>query len=315
MAELDAQGLTDVQIMGGIGSAALKHPGTVILPDEKRIVTSSDFLYDEEGNLNPDLARFRNNGTLRDLDALVLSYDPDYVARVEKIAEKEIDGRLDISIFPLHDGAELSEYEESPFGFKSFRTFVADRYAKRDGRIVKALPPLFEVAVDPDTVKRWEVEIDGEVYPVLNPVSAIVNYLTRSMTGLRPKDFDKVQEMARHVFAKSPQMVEYAIDGPLKSQIELAGIFQTLRWANSRPRSKRNLDVGGALEIRAGSVRALREHDAFMLRDADRDIQDAALALAIIKARVVGTGESFEKIVEIYQRFAEKPLDFITKNK
>jgi hypothetical protein len=314
MARLDAEGLTDVQIMGGIGSAALKHPGTVIIPDERMIVTAGDFLYDNAGNLNPDLAPMRKNGTLRDLDALVLSYDPEHVAQVEKIVTEEIAGRLDISIFPLHDGAELTERRDNPFGFGSIAAFVTDRYVMADEKMVKALPPLFAVEIDPDTMESWKVEIGGEIYPVVNPASAILNYLTRAIWGLRHKDFDKVQEMARLVFAKAPEMVDYAIDGPLKSQMELAGILQTLRRANSWPRSKRTLNVGGAIEIRAGSVRFLREHDAFILRDADRNIQDLALLWAITKSRSVGTGESFEKIGEIFQRYFEKPLDFITKN-
>lgn len=315
MAALDAQGIDGVQIMGGIGSAALSHPDTVIIPDEKRIVTSDDFLQNGKGELNPHLTRIRSNGTLRDLDVLLLSCDPDYVEQTKRLVEEQIDGQLETSVFPLHDGRELEERVESPFSFKSIASFVTDRYVMEDGKMVKALAPLFAVDIDPDTVRPWEVEVDGEEYPVVNPATAIVNYLTRSMTGLRPKDFDKVQEMARQVFGKSPEMVEYVIDGPLKSQMELAGIFQTLRWSNSWPQSKRTLDVGGILQIKSGSINGLREHEAFLLRDADDDTQLRVLTLAIIKSRVVGTGESFEKIVELYQRFAENPLDFIAKNK
>ncbi len=39
--------LPDVQMMGGIGSAALKHPDTVILLDERRIVAPDGCLEDE----------------------------------------------------------------------------------------------------------------------------------------------------------------------------------------------------------------------------------------------------------------------------
>jgi hypothetical protein len=64
--------LPDVQIMGGIGSIALQHPRTVILLDERRIVAPADFLTDTETAAGQatqrGLARFREDGTLRDFD-------------------------------------------------------------------------------------------------------------------------------------------------------------------------------------------------------------------------------------------------------
>jgi hypothetical protein len=303
-----------VQLMGGIGSAALKHPGTVILLDERRIVTAGSFLTDKSSrrDLNPN--RPPPNGTLRDMDALVLSDDPKIVDEVEAIAEETIGDQLEISIFPLRPGSHLAEQVAEPFGIKALKTFVSDRYVREDGGMDKALFP-FAVEIEPEVLENWELEIGDDVFPVANPASAILNYLTRSISGLRHKDHDKVQDMAGHIFPKSPELVEWMVDGPGRSHMELAGIFQTFRRANSWPMAKRTLDVGGALEIRAGSVRALREHDAFMLADAEPNVQDAALLLALLKSRGLGIGESNEDIVRIFQKVVEGRIGTITKNK
>ncbi|HVX57981.1 MAG TPA: hypothetical protein VHA37_09755 [Candidatus Saccharimonadales bacterium] len=67
--------LPEVQIMGGVGSVALKHPRTELLVDEKLIITPVDFLTDtssDEGQATQaGLTVHRPNGTLRDLDGII----------------------------------------------------------------------------------------------------------------------------------------------------------------------------------------------------------------------------------------------------
>lgn len=304
----DNPSLPGVQLMGGIGSAALKHEGTVILPDERRIVTTDAFLRE-----SPDLGRYRQNGTLRDMDALVLSDDESQVAAIEKIAEEEIGDGLDISVFRLVSGSQLDEQRAAPFGAQALKTFVSDRYVREDGGLDKALFP-FAVPIDSEIMDSWTLEVDAQEYKVMNPAVAILNYLTRSISGLRPKDYDKVQDMAKLVFGKSPELADWAVDGPGRSHMEFAGILQTLRRSNTFPRSKRILSVGGALEIRAGSVRSLRDHEAFMMHDADGQVQDAVLLMAVLKARGLGIGESNEDVVRVFQKFVEGRIGSITKN-
>lgn len=297
--------------MGGIGSAALTHAGTEIFPAERRITTSPDFL--EDPAVRMALDPIRADGSRRDLDVLVLSADEEAIAMVEAAAERTVDGQLDVSVFGLHKAVELREQVANPFGWRAFKTFVSDRYLWESGRVDKALFP-FGVELDREALETWSLEIGAEEFPVANPSSTVLNYLTRSISGLRPKDADKVDAMAGQVFAKAPELAEWAVDGPGKSQMELASILQTLRRGSSLPLSKRQLEVGGVLKIRAGSVRALNDHPAFMLRHDSADTRDAALAWAVVKARGLGIGESQDWVVTIFRKYFEEMVDGITKN-
>ncbi len=310
--------LPDVQIMGGIGSAALQHPRTVILLDERRIVAPSDFLTDTESPegeaTQASLARFRTDGTLRDFDLLVVSADPEEIAAVEGVAEETVGEALDISAFGMHTAEQLDEQAANPLGFLAVRTFVSDRYVRPDGSMQKALFP-FAVPLEKDVLENWTLEVGGQEFQVANPASTVLNYLTRSISGIRGvKDGPKVQKMAAEIFGKSPELAEWCVDGPGQSQLQLAGILQTLRRANSLPFSKRTLNVGGALEVKAGSVRALADHEAFMIPDADAGTRDAVLALSIAKSRLLGYGESQQWVITAYQKHIERRLDGITKN-
>lgn len=304
--------LPDVQIMGGIGSAALKHPGTRILVDERRIVAPDDFLEDE--GVSESLARFRTDGTLRDFDLLVHSADPQAIAEVEDIAAMTVDGQLDISAFGLHDAEELDQQIENPLGFFAVRTFVSDRYLYEDGNMKKSLFP-FAVPLEREVLENWTLEVGDQEFQVSNPASTILNYLTRSISGIRGvKDGPKVQAMAAQIFSKAPELADWCVDGPGQSQMELAGILQTLRRSDSLPKAKRTLDVGGVLKIKAGSVRALADHEAFMIPDVDANVRDAVLALSVAKSRLLGYGESQQWVITLYQKHIERLLDGITKN-
>ena len=135
------------------------------------------------------------------------------------------------------------------------------------------------------------------------------------MTGLRPKDREKVEVMAGHIFSKSPELKDWLNDGDGRSHLELAGVFQTLRRSNSWPQSKRIVKIADAVEIKAGSVGDLVDHEAFMLHDAEPAVQRTLLMLAVMKSRGVGIGESSEKIRQIFYNYFEDLVDGIIKNK
>jgi hypothetical protein len=278
--------LPDVQIMGGIGSIALQHPRTVILLDERRIVAPADFLTDTETAAGQatqrGLARFREDGTLRDFDLLVVSADPDQIAEVEAVAERTVGDALDISAFGFHGPEDLEEQIANPLGLFALRTFVSDRSLDAAGNMQKYLFP-FAVPLEKEVLENWTLEIGDQEFQVANPASTVLNYLTRSISGIRGvKDGPKVQKMAAEIFGKEPELAEWCVDGPGQSQMELAAILQTLRRSSSLPLSKRTLNVGGALEIKAGSVRALADHEAFVIADAPTDVQDAILGFSVL---------------------------------
>lgn len=305
ISELNGRGLLDnFQLMGGIGSAVLKHLGTEILPEEQLIVASPDFC---EGNV--DLCPTRPNGTMRDLDALVLSDDPDYVAEVEAVTEDFVGGALEVSVFGLRKAAYLQRQKERPFGMVSLKAWLSDRYMEDDGTMLKALTP-FAVTLPVESMESWTAKIGDNYYPVMNPGVSLLNYATRSISGLRPKDADKVEAMAAHVGTKWPGVKEWIHDGPGESQAELANIFHTLRWGREGNRRS----IGGVIDLVATTVPALRDNEAFMFKDADERTQRRVLQLAVGKARLLGTTESNPTIVMLFQKFAEKHLDTVTKN-
>lgn len=309
---MNHQGQPEIHIMGGIGSAALTHPSTLILPDERFIVTGPDFL--EDPAVQRALQPIRpEDGTRRDLDILVMSTDGEEITSVERLAKAIVEEQLDVSAFGLHDAAELEDQRENPGGWHAVTTFVSDRFKYPDGSMKKGLFP-FEVPIDPEVLETWHLEIGDRVFPVANPASTILNYLTRSISGLRAKDAAKVQTMARNIFRAAPELVDWTLEGPGQSQMELAGTLHTLRRSSSFPRSKRTLDIGGAIEIKAGSVRALADHEVFMLPDADADTRDAVLGWSVVKSRALGIGESQEDIVRLFRNHFEGRVDGITKN-
>ncbi len=309
ISELSTLGLLDgFQLMGGIGSAALKHKETVIFPDERRVVTAPSFLID-----NPDIARYRPEGTLRDLDAVVLTSQPSRVNAVEAVAKHEVKDALEVSVFGLRKAEHLRHQAEHPFGIKALKTFVSERYEDEAGNLIKALFP-FAVPLPAEALEPWTAEIDGHEFPIMNPAGAVVNYLTRSISGLRPKDAQKVQSVMAHVAKVWPESVEWIVDGPGRSQMELASILQTLRRSNSWPHSKRHLQIGGVLRVPGGKLRDLHEDPGFMLHDKNETVQEAAIALATLKARGLGMFESSPWIVKLYQQFVERHMGTITKN-
>ncbi|HEY5153006.1 MAG TPA: hypothetical protein VII55_03455 [Candidatus Saccharimonadales bacterium] len=313
LSALDADcSLPRVQVMGGIASAALQHPGTEIMVGERRIVTPRDFLEDEA--VQEALAPTRIGGSKRDIDALILSSDPEQIDDVKQLAEDTIGDRLDRKLFHIHDFAEVEERVDSLFGLPTLKTFVSDRYRHRDGRLLKALSPLFAVEMPPETLEFYTVEIGDMTMPTANPAQLILNYWTRSMSGLRPKDAEKVERLAGHVFAKAPELVDWAYEGPGESQLKLAAMLHTLRWANSLSPSRRELVLGGALRVKAGSVRRLVRDEAFLLGDVNPNTRDAALLLAIVKSRGLGMGESAEPVVDFFQQHIEPRIDSITNN-
>jgi len=123
----------DVQVIGGIGSAALTDKATVIVPDEKRLIASPDIF----------LSQYRDDGNLRDFDSLVLTTDGSHLREIEADGAKTIGTQLELSFFDLKPAARLDNHRQHPF--KSLGQFVADRYVTQTetGEISSAQKSLF----------------------------------------------------------------------------------------------------------------------------------------------------------------------------
>lgn len=302
--ELEAAGLLeDVQFVGGIGSAALANEATVILPDEQALV-APEGLY---------LPRVRADGNVRDMDVLVLSSDEQRIKLIEDIAAVAIDGQLEVSIFGFRNTDHTDEQQRKPKGLKAKKTFVSDRYHDGNGNLDRTLFP-FSVSIDPEAMATYWVEVGDFRIPTANPPATMLNYSTRSISGLRAKDAEKVQKMAGNIFGKVPDFADWIETGPGASQLELARILHSLQGPADFKRAQ-TISLGGAVDIRPMPIRSLFNHDAFMLQDHDRTVQENALALARVKSMTLRKAESYEEVVRLYQKWAERLFDGITKNR
>ena len=305
-----AEGMPQVQFLGGVGSVALLDAVTVIRGDTAEIYARSD-LY---------LSNYRDDGNLRDIETLVFSSNPDHAEKVEQCANGIIGDDLIVETFEFRDAERNRQMLAKPLGAKALMTFVSDRYIpvgnawSPDDEIqpVRALFP-FSTPMDPEALRTWSLEIgDDVVLPVPSPGAVVINYLTRSMSGLRGKDKEKVERIASVIFEKSPETVEWIVDGPGKSQFEMARVFHTLREPNDNPTT---LTVGGKLDIVPMTQDEVREHETFMLKDHDTKTIDRALALANFKSRTLHRAESQTAIVTFFQRHIEPKIGKILHNK
>ena len=217
----------DVQIIGGVSTSALSHPSTEIHVDTKEIIAPRGF----------SLSRHREDGTLRDVDVLVLSSNSQRVYEVERTLQQTTGNTLERSVFGIRPAESLREQTAHPLGLRALRTFLSDRYDTPRGASsrVKSLFP-FAVPLPDETLETWslivlpEDDAAGEqVIPVPHPGTTLVNYCTRSISGLRPRDAAKITHVAENVFSVSPDIRSWLIDGPGASQLELGTLIASLR--------------------------------------------------------------------------------------
>lgn len=302
---LEQPGTPPVQILGGVGSTALLDQATVIDFDTETVQAPDDLF----------VPQFRKEGTLRDIDVLVLSTDTGDIEAVESRAKALIGEDLEISVFGLHTDERIRAQQARPFGWLALKTFLSDRYMDSSTGAselsgIKALFP-FAMPLDNSTLATWQLGVHDHVMPIPHPGTTLLNYLTRSISGLRPKDAEKVDTMAQALFTKAPELADWIVDGPGRDQFELARLFHSLREPQNNPQP---LVIGDKIELTALSPEAVVEHPAFLLREANTATQQRALKLARTKARALHALESNQTIVTLFQKVAEQRLDTVTKN-
>lgn len=302
---LDDEHFTNVQIFGGIGSAALGHPGAELLPEEKLVVVPGDLF----------LPRHRNDGNLRDLDCLVKSSRPEVKDNVEIIARETIDkDKLILSIFGLRPMSQLLRQIEHPSSSMA-KVQVSDRYVEEDqNSVVAAKKALFPFAVDlpVEALETWRLQIgdDQLTFPIPNPAATALNYLTRSVSGLRPKDAQKVDALTRNIADKAPALIDWMTDGPGASQLDLARILLTLRQGRT---DGKELRVGGLLTIKPYKLRELGRHQAFMFAGQTHLLR----GFVEIKHGIshgLHTVEANQRIVSLFQKYIEPNIQSLVKN-
>ena len=301
-------GMPEVQLLGGIGSVALLHETTKIKFDEQRILVVSDL----------SLSNFRDDGNLRDVETLVMSSNKRDAEKVRDSAVRNIGSSLIIEVFGFQDGSKIDEVLAEPLSLKNLKIFLSDRYLTgpesepTDTVVAQRMLFPFSTPIDPEALKTWTIEIgDRFEIPVPSPGAIFLNYLTRSISGLRTKDFQKVQRMGKSIFEKSPEFIDWIIDGPGKSQFDFARVLHTLRESRQSPE---DLLIGNQIKLETFPDSNLRDHSSFMLAESDSKTQRIALEIARFKARGLHIAESLPCAVTFFQKYIEPKISNIIHN-
>ena len=288
---LELDHISNVQIIGGVNSAALLHPDTEFDVDNREIHAPSSLYLDTH----------RNDAThsLRDLDVLVLSSSRQQIENIRYYVKQTVGDQLESSVFGVRTAETLKRQIEKPFGSVALRTFLSDRYENPNGPgLVKSLYPFLE-NIDPESIKPWTLTDGKSRMLVPAPPLALANYACRSISGIRPKDLAKVSALAENIFTKSPELRDWAVDGPGKSQVELGLLLRSLTP------DKQHLDV-----FRVGRpivpLYDLIENEAFIPKDLSYNQQKRLLSITAFKAQGLSFLESNSVVVAFFQKFVER---------
>ena len=253
------------------------------------------------------------------MDTLVLSSDRTQIDRVQALAEDLIGDGLKISIFGLKSPAELERQRSRPLR-STTRVFLADRYVActyaETGALVgadgfKALYP-FRAAIGTETLETFQLSIAGRPpVPTAHPGATILNYLTRSISGLRAKDAEKVDSISRRVLSTYPEIRAWIHDGPGRETLDLARVLHTLREPRRNPRT---LELGQVLAVEPYRVEDLVDHEGFMASHLRTGSQRALVETAHAKARLLARYEAKPAIVSFWQKHIEERIDRIVHN-
>lgn len=301
--------LPPIQIIGGNGASALLNEDTVI-DLESRIISAPS---------SCDLPRLRADGSVRDVDTLVLSTDPERIEAVRLVGDDVIGDRLPVSVFGLRTLAELDGQRRRPWR-STTRVFLADRYvAAVDGDAqppvrfegFKALYP-FQAPINDETLETFQLVLHGRPpTPTCHPGATILNYLTRSISGLRAKDLAKVDAMTENVLTRYPEVGSWIRDGPGRDQLDFARILHTLRAPR---RGADTLRLGTQLEIEPYPLSALQEHPGFMAAQRGRTTRRMIIEISHLKSWLLGSFEANPAIVGFWRKHIEDRVGGIIHN-
>lgn len=213
------------QLLGGLGSAAILESTTSYDIENRQIITN-DPLY---------IASKRPNGSLRDVDVLVLSSKGEDIKKVETIAQETIQN-LEVNVFGLHQETEINLMQRNLLSKVAILGAVSDRYLIGDDNqltdkgFYKAIFP-FGVRAPKEALETWHlINNNHEPVPVPNPAMMILNNTTRSIAGLRHKYDQKITVMTDNLLRNDPKLIDWMIDGPGSSHLSLAASLRTLGW-------------------------------------------------------------------------------------
>lgn len=244
-------------VVGGLASAALAHPGTRFDIGQRTIIPPEDLT----------LPSARENGTLRDIDVLVLSPEEKKIDDVQNSVQSVVGDNLEISVFGI-DSHEMYA-EESRHWSRNFKEFLSQRTVDEQGRHRYVLRPI-EQTVSEESYEPWAMLIPSDDYiQVMHPVAQLMCYKMRSISGLRSKDAQKVENIAGNILT----IPEF------QTELEY-GVYK--EW-----------------QIFANAVERIRKSKLKELASGYPDTPKVDLFLAQIKGKLLHMLESNERIVTI----------------
>lgn len=282
-----------VQIIGGVGTAALCSPLSEIDLSTKTITVPDDFT----------LSTRRPDGTLRDVDVLVLSSDNTRIRRVQNDLASTLEGALEPSVFGIRPARQVQRQLAYPLHPANLGIFLGDRYESPNGDgYVRALFP-FVTPLSQESLEPWTLQRGDMAIPVPNPATSLINYFSRSISGLRNKDAAKVQDMAVKIFSKSPELRDYIQTGPLKNELELVRVIASLS----------GVPTPNILDKRPlHAIDQLSEHRHFMAKMLPPGLRQLIIGTTLVKARGLQVFERNTAIVTFWQKYIERSAGIIT---
>lgn len=270
----------DIQVMGGLGSAALRHPQLVIDTDSKELRVPDH-----------EISLLRPNGTKRDADVFVATTNTERIKEVKQALAASVAGKLAVAVCAFHSHTSFDRQPYVQTDVTSDR-YCIDPFRRQYGKVLSP----FVAPIDPEGLEQWQLIVNDELsIPVSHPGATITNYTQRSIVGLRPKDMKKMNEAAPMVLAKSPEIREWLLDGPGRSQFDLSHAFTSLHRQEAS-----TVEIVEGIELPTLSLDEMIDGPLMIAPDSPRFLREQAVKFASLKSRVAFAIESNEHIVKFF---------------
>lgn len=171
---------TPYRVLGGIAAHAILNANTIYWKD--RVI---------EVDQKAQLSTKRDNGTVRDIDTLIVSSVNQEVNKAKEALIDVVGSDLSVSVFGLRKKVKAKKTLIPNMDFVSHRT-IDD-----EGGFYIHLDKV-ETALTDDWYDAWEVrrpQDNAPLFQTLSPIAIEAGYRMRSITGVRPKDQDKVEKL------------------------------------------------------------------------------------------------------------------------
>lgn len=192
------------------------------------------------------LSNRRDNGTLRDLDVLTPATDKKQAQLLNREMKQCLAGDMVTSAFGVRP------YEENKIGLFDF---VGDRYLQEvSGGRQKLFWRLggIETEIPMQALEPWRVVRHGQnLFDTISPVAHLGAYINRSITGVRPKDREKLGELKQIIMPNGKLG-----DIPVNHREQY---FAFLEQSQKVARARRRL---GWIGIKAQILSAIESQDA-----------------------------------------------------